>query len=1050
MTKISRKTAYPLKNPVVGDFFVGTDSENGNRTVSFGFEYSANLISKLNGILLINYIFKTSENISFDVLTGGVFLSEGNELAIDSVTKLYINKETLAEDDLTDLFLFIKENSSEFYIQLKNANNLNAPVFFNITSVVNNTSHFIFNVNIHKSNDLQPNLVPFDNYFFGFDIKQNLTKTSELENDGADGVNPFITSEDVPEYTTNIVANQLLLYKDGVQVSSVDLTIYLDDTNLARIIGGTIDPETGIVTFTRDDDTTFTIDFSSLIDVQPTKTSDLTNDGNGTGSPFATEQYVDDADQVLQEQIDILNNFTPTPTTSFTGQPYMAWSGTGFKHDYNLPSYYIEGVLYPAIMGSITPVIDTDVNPRYVVFYVDTTGINYRQGDAEVNPRKPTTDPTTEIYITDFLVLPGATEPDGVAQNVMYNEQDPGEWTFSSNHANITAGNTTDPLDGLECINVANSVSGTYFELTAPEPQSIVAADGFKFWNRPISAVVFNRGWTVQFFNGTTPVSDVINFKRANNNGPNISVPEYFTDTSKYHLHIINYSALNFDQNTFNKVRFTFIGTISMKFDYLALMTSGGGFGVSPDKKGIKTIITEDGIKTVETPEASVELGGSGGVTTYVDPVTGKIVVSGQSLSNRIDQYENYGEKVFKQAWINVTGTGVIADLDLSATASLSLNLTGTISELQSVFYDSLVEPPYTGSIGFIKNSQAGDVLIPHDELSSLVGRFVFKHPTAKDLVLKPGQVLALKTNGIADGYWEIIGLFLDETNLMNLTDDQDVDGNKTFLQPVSGVVATADEHFVPKAQMDEALALKLDASAYNDRYKGKYTSLGALETAHPTANAGDYAQVDAGSGSDVVNYNYDLEEGWIEGGSGSGATDTDALPEGSSNLYFSTARVLATVLTGISFVTGGAIVSTDSILVAFGKIQKQITDLISDSKKVELSYALSDETTNLTVGTLITFRMPFAMILTSVRASVNTAPTVSSIIVDVKEGGASVFSTLLSIDATEKTSVTAATPAVISDTSLADDAEITISTTQIGSGVAGAGLKITLIGTRT
>lgn len=60
---------------------------------------------------------------------------------------------------------------------------------------------------------------------------------------------------------------------------------------------------------------------------------------------------------------------------------------------------------------------------------------------------------------------------------------------------------------------------------------------------------------------------------------------------------------------------------------------------------------------------------------------------------------------------------------------------------------------------------------------------------------------------------------------------------------------------------------------------------------------------------------------------SGGGLTDTDALPEGSTNLYFTTARVLATLLTGISFITGGAIVSTDSVLEAFGKIQKQIND---------------------------------------------------------------------------------------------------------------------------
>jgi len=112
-------------------------------------------------------------------------------------------------------------------------------------------------------------------------------------------------------------------------------------------------------------------------------------------------------------------------------------------------------------------------------------------------------------------------------------------------------------------------------------------------------------------------------------------------------------------------------------------------------------------------------------------------------------------------------------------------------------------------------------------------------------------------------------------------------------------------------------------------------------------------------------------------------------------------------------------------------------------SEKRELFFALSDETSNLTLGNLISFRMPFAMVLSEVRISVNEAPTVSSIIVDIKESGVSIFSTRVSIDATELTSVTAATPAVISDLNLADDALITISTTQIGSGNPGKGLKI-------
>jgi len=111
-------------------------------------------------------------------------------------------------------------------------------------------------------------------------------------------------------------------------------------------------------------------------------------------------------------------------------------------------------------------------------------------------------------------------------------------------------------------------------------------------------------------------------------------------------------------------------------------------------------------------------------------------------------------------------------------------------------------------------------------------------------------------------------------------------------------------------------------------------------------------------------------------------------------------------------------------------------------------SIAVSDEETALTTGTAKrTFRMPAAFTLTGIRASVNTAPTGATIIVDVNEGGTTILSTKLSIDATEKTSTTAATAPVISDAALADDAEITIDIDQVGSTIAGAGLKVTFIG---
>lgn len=109
---------------------------------------------------------------------------------------------------------------------------------------------------------------------------------------------------------------------------------------------------------------------------------------------------------------------------------------------------------------------------------------------------------------------------------------------------------------------------------------------------------------------------------------------------------------------------------------------------------------------------------------------------------------------------------------------------------------------------------------------------------------------------------------------------------------------------------------------------------------------------------------------------------------------------------------------------------------------------AVGDEATAITTGTAkVTFRMPYAFTLSAVRASLTTASSSGNPTVDINEGGVSILSTKLSIDSGEKTSTTATTAAVISDSSLASDAEITIDIDTAGTGATG--LKVTLIGSQ-
>jgi hypothetical protein len=127
-----------------------------------------------------------------------------------------------------------------------------------------------------------------------------------------------------------------------------------------------------------------------------------------------------------------------------------------------------------------------------------------------------------------------------------------------------------------------------------------------------------------------------------------------------------------------------------------------------------------------------------------------------------------------------------------------------------------------------------------------------------------------------------------------------------------------------------ESLDLKLDKTDYNDRFKGVYLTLASLKSTHPTGVAGEYAQVNESGATEVLNYNWDVEKAdWVANAvQGFSANNTDELPEGSSNLYYTSTRVLATILSGFSLLTG-SLASSDTILSAFGKIQNQINNII-------------------------------------------------------------------------------------------------------------------------
>jgi len=109
---------------------------------------------------------------------------------------------------------------------------------------------------------------------------------------------------------------------------------------------------------------------------------------------------------------------------------------------------------------------------------------------------------------------------------------------------------------------------------------------------------------------------------------------------------------------------------------------------------------------------------------------------------------------------------------------------------------------------------------------------------------------------------------------------------------------------------------------------------------------------------------------------------------------------------------------------------------------------AASDETTVITAATdKVTFRAPYGFTVTGVRCSLNVAQTSGSLFtVDINESGTTILSTKLTFDNNETTTTSAATAAVISDTAIANDAEVSIDVDTVGTG-SPAGLKCAIIG---
>jgi len=172
----------------------------------------------------------------------------------------------------------------------------------------------------------------------------------------------------------------------------------------------------------------------------------------------------------------------------------------------------------------------------------------------------------------------------------------------------------------------------------------------------------------------------------------------------------------------------------------------------------------------------------------------------------------------------------------------------------------------------------------------------------------------------------------------------------------------------------DYTSAEKTKLANMAEHFVGVFVSEAALVAAKPVGIDGQYGVVES-VGVDAVQYIWDTANNeWVPAGTGGGSVasvngqtgavslSTDDIGEGASHKYFTEARALVSVLTGISFLTAGSVLPTDTILQAIGKLQAQITA----PNGILTGLAVSIAAQNLTVG-IGTWRIDNAIYQTTV-----------------------------------------------------------------------------------
>jgi len=392
----------------------------------------------------------------------------------------------------------------------------------------------------------------------------------------------------------------------------------------------------------------------------------------------------DDANEVKSkhnlndDRITVLENATDLSTGIKSGG-IVTWI-SGLTFNVSACNYIINGTFYSTVESQVTLSAADVTNPRLDIIIVNTSSVvTAITGVPAATPQKPTADPLTQIELTTVLIPAGATEPSGVVQTDIYDENT--EWTGTASGVTVDFASTDNPYHGSVSADIGAIETGDYVKFV----DSAIDIDGiisFYFAKKNASDLFYIP---VRLFLSGSPATNYF------------IASAYSVNDTDYHLVNIDLSLLTKYSSTFDEIRFEFSvpsGTpTGLYLDYVSIQT-GIDQPVTPNDP-VDVFWTED-TNGINYQSGNI---GIGAESTADDTIT---IISNPS-SNVIDIQTSAAGNCIQAINTGTSGTGIATQGGSSGTGILAQgkyggNFIGSQSDLFLSINNT--PPPASASTG--------------------------------------------------------------------------------------------------------------------------------------------------------------------------------------------------------------------------------------------------------------------------------------------------------------------------------------------------------------